>query len=572
MQDPKHVAQILEKIAILMSLSKQNGFKAEAYRRGAMVVAALGDRLASLIAEERLREVEGIGASLCKQILEIWSTGESTLATKLEAEYPPGAAELALLPGMTLRRMRTLHEQLGIKSLDELREACASQRVRGLPGFGPKTEDKLRESLARAAEPASSGPKRLLLVDAIVLAKHLELELCEAGAAESVQLAGAARRGEESIDELDLVVVSSEPDAVWETLGRLTAVVALDPVAASAQLAAGVWLRVHLSEPEQAGAQLLAATGPAAHLAALRARAREHELELTDAALLRRGKPARAGASEAAIYHALELAYVPPELRVDGREVAEAAQHGWDDLLEPSDVLGMVHCHTTFSDGKDSVDAMARAAEALGMKYITITDHSPSAHYARGVELDRLKRQWDEIAEVQERVNIRILRGTESDILADGSLDYPDEILEQLDVVIASIHSRLKMDPEAMTERLVRAMRLPLFKIWGHALGRLLHQRDPIQCDVPRVLDALAESNGAVEINSDPNRLDLAPEWIPHARERGIPFVVSVDAHSTRGLGVFPFGVTMARRGRLKRSDVLNTLGADAFAARVRPM
>jgi DNA polymerase (family 10) len=262
---------------------------------------------------------------------------------------------------------------------------------------------------------------------------------------------------------------------------------------------------------------------------------------------------------------------VPPEQRNGSDEIERARSDGFADLLATEDLRGAVHCHTTYSDGKNSIEEMARAAEALGMQYITITDHSPSAQYAGGVTLDRLKQQWDEIAEVQERVTIRILRGTESDILADGSLDYPDAILEQFDVIIASIHSRLRMDRAAMTERLVQAMKLPVFKIWGHALGRLLLQREPIDCDVPAVLDALARSPGAIELNSDPHRLDLPPAFIPQARAAGIPFVVSVDAHSTRGLSVSPYGVRMARRGGLRRHEVLNTLAAADFAARVQP-
>jgi len=263
------------------------------------------------------------------------------------------------------------------------------------------------------------------------------------------------------------------------------------------------------------------------------------------------------------------LPWVPPELR-GGRD--DLDPHGYADLLTPESVVGMVHCHTTYSDGRNSIEEMAQAADALGMQYITITDHSPSAHYARGVTLDRLKEQWDEIARVQETVRVRILRGTESDILADGALDYPDEMLERFDIVIASIHARHKMDRAQMTARLVRAMGLPIFKIWGHALGRILLSRDPIDCDVPAVLDALAGARGAIEVNGDPHRLDLPPIWIPHARERGIPFVVSVDAHSTRGLGVLPTGVQVARRGGLRRHEVLNTLPATEFAARVRPV
>jgi DNA polymerase (family X) len=240
-------------------------------------------------------------------------------------------------------------------------------------------------------------------------------------------------------------------------------------------------------------------------------------------------------------------------------------------LITLVDLRGMVHCHTTYSDGKDSVEAMARAAEALGMQYLTITDHSVTASYARGLSLDRLRRQWDEIARVQEKVTVRLLRGTESDILADGSLDYPDGILEQLDVVIASIHHRHRMDAQQMTRRIVTAMRHPCFKIWGHALGRYVLRRPPIDCDVEEILDAMTTARAAIEVNGDPHRLDMEPRWIREARRRGLKFVVSSDAHSVADLSYLRWGVDMARRGWLTRQDVLNTLDLDAFQAAVRP-
>jgi DNA polymerase (family 10) len=275
--------------------------------------------------------------------------------------------------------------------------------------------------------------------------------------------------------------------------------------------------------------------------------------------------------TEHELYAALGLPLVPPELRRGEDELSLAVRANFDQLVRAEDIKGMVHCHTSYSDGRNSIAEMAAAAQALGMQYLTITDHSPSAHYANGVSIDRLKQQWDEIAAVQESTPVRILRGTESDILADGSLDYPDSILEQFELVIASIHARHRMDRAAMTARLTRALSLPMFKIWGHGLGRILNHRDAIDCDVYAVLDALANSRGAIELNSDPHRLDLPPEWIPAARERNIPFVISVDAHSTRGLGVLRYGAIMARRGGLTRSDVLNAEPAERFAALVRP-
>jgi DNA polymerase (family 10) len=231
----------------------------------------------------------------------------------------------------------------------------------------------------------------------------------------------------------------------------------------------------------------------------------------------------------------------------------------------------MTHCHTIYSDGQNSIEEMALAAQAMGMKYLTITDHSPSAFYARGVNIDRLLAQWDEIARVQEKVKIKLLKGTESDISADGSLDYPDSVLERFDIIIASIHARHKMDSDQMTRRLLRALKLPWFKVWGHPLGRLIQSRPAFDCRMEEVLDVVAESRAAIEINGDPHRLDLEPRWIRQARQRGIKFIVSTDAHSTRGLGNLQYGVAMARRGWLAREDVLNTLSAEEFMKAVHP-
>jgi len=277
-------------------------------------------------------------------------------------------------------------------------------------------------------------------------------------------------------------------------------------------------------------------------------------------------------ASEEDLYAALGLAYVPPELREDAGEI-EAARDGTlpEDLVRLEDVRGLVHCHTTWSDGRATLEEMARAADALGAEYLTVTDHSRSAGYAGGLDEDRLRRQWDEIARVQERVKVRLLRGTESDVLEDGALDYPDRVLEALDVVVASVHSRMKMGEDEMTRRLVRCMSLPVFKIWGHPLGRLLLERDPFACRVEEVLDALAGSRGAVEVNGDPHRLELEPRWLRAAAARKIPVVLSVDAHATSDLGYLRWAVGAARRGWVRRGQVLNALPFERFRAAVRP-
>jgi DNA polymerase (family 10) len=277
---------------------------------------------------------------------------------------------------------------------------------------------------------------------------------------------------------------------------------------------------------------------------------------------------------EKELYEALGLPFVPAEVReanVDDRD-------DYSDLVTEADIQGFVHCHSTWSDGRHSIEQMVRAAAERGAKFITITDHSKTAHYAGGLDVDRLRRQWDEIDEVQDAVGnelgIRILKGTEADIVSDGAIDWPDHILEELDVVIASIHSRYKQDEDAMTARVLRALRYPIFKIWGHPLGRLVPSRKPIPLRIEEVLDALAESEGggAIEINGDPYRMDLEPKWCKEARARGLPFVLSVDAHSMPELRNVRIATALARRAGIRRGDVLNARAADAFAKAVSPI
>jgi DNA polymerase (family 10) len=407
--------------------------------------------------------------------------------------------------------------------------------------------------------------ERVRVGDALAEAEPMVEWLARHPAVQRVELGGSLRRWRELVADADVLVASDDAAAVLAHLSSYPPVVQTESQTARSarvRLASHLHVDVHVVAPGEFAPALLRLTGSPAHLLQLAKRAAARAVALDAPA-----------ADEAEIYARLGLPFIAPELREDRGEV-EAAGDGAlaSDLVTLADIRGMTHCHTTYSDGTNSIEEMARAADAMGMQYLTITDHSPAAHYARGVTLDRLQRQWDEIASVQERVKVRLLRGAESDILEDGALDYPDEILERLDVIIASIHSRLKMDEAAMTRRLVTAMRLPLFKIWGHALGRLLLEREPFACRVEEVLDAIAGSRAAVEINGDPHRLDLAPEWVRAARARGIRFVISTDAHSVGGLrNNLRFGVHTARRGWVRRGEVLNTLDADDFARAVRP-
>jgi DNA polymerase (family 10) len=558
-QDARQIVLALEEISALLDYSGASRFKVIAYARAAEIVNSLGSELGPLVEQRRLEDLDGIGSTLSRQIDELWNLGTSELLTKLRSELPEGVGELMQVRGLTPKRIRALSDALGIRSAQQLRDACRSGLVRAIKGFGEKTEARLLVACQRWLDRDKVISEPMLLTDALELSALVQKRLLEV--TERAEPVGALRRGEETMRELEFVVLGDVARALTH-LTSLRQVLRVDLEKGVAYLTHGFLLTLHGASPENLGNALFLATGNAAHVNAIAARAADQSVALGDIEF----------GDEASLYASVGLSFVPPELRAGTSELAEATQHDFGELVELSDVQGMVHCHTTWSDGKNSVAEMALAAHELGMKYITITDHSPSAFYARGVALDRLKEQWDEIAAVQETVPIRILRGTESDILADGSLDFPDAILEQFDVLIASIHSRHKMDRAAMTERILRALTLPWYKIWGHALGRILNHRDPIDCDVPAILDALAGARGAIELNADPHRLDLPPAFIPLARERNIPFVISVDAHSTKGLGVLRYGVTMARRGGLSKREVLNTESEEKFAALVRPV
>jgi DNA polymerase (family 10) len=570
MLDKHAIARSLREIAGLLALKEgENPWKVRAYENGARAIEAFGaEDLEALVEKKRLTDIKGVGASIAGVIEELSGTGRARLLDELRAEMPDGVLELAQVPGVGPKKAQALVRGLGVRSAAELRRACADGRVAGLKGFGEKTAQKLLEGIERWEK----REQRMLLVDALEVAEPLVAYMRQIVA--PCELAGSARRWRETVADLDLVAGSREVAAVMDHFVKFPSVLVVEArgdTKCTVRLANGLAVDLRVVPPEDFATALHHFTGSPAHHVKLRGRARARGMTLSEWGLMR-GDEKILVSSEAELYARLELPYIPPELREDAGEF-EAVERGerFDDLIAMEDVRGMTHCHTTFSDGKNTVEEMARAADALGLQYLTITDHSPSAYYAQGVTLDRLKQQWDEIARVQEKVKVRLLRGTESDILADGALDYPDQVLRMFDIVIASIHSRFQQDEDAMTRRIVAAMKQPLFKIWGHPLGRLVQRREPVACRVEEILDAAAASKAAIEVNGDPHRLDLEPRWIREARKRGIRFIVSTDAHSVRELQYLRFAVGTARRGGLRRGEVLNTLGADEFMQTVKP-
>jgi DNA polymerase (family 10) len=555
------VAAALQEIAQLMDLKGgQFRFKAKAYNAGARAIQGVAD-LDRLVREDRLTTLPRIGDALASQIKQLYLTGESSVLNGLRQEFPKGVIELSSVPGLSVEKIKQLDET-GISSIAQLKAAAENGRLETLKGFGPKTAQRL---LSQLSTPVQKPKRRLHLHHAWSTADQCVEYLQAIDDVIDVSVAGSLRRWEETIGVIDMVASAKDPAAVVERFQEFPLVLSsqLDgPNACVAQFADGaqVWLTV--VPPQEFGITLFAKTGSQAHIEKIKDYAEKKKVNF-----------ARLPRTEEQLYKRLGMAYIPPELREDAGEIEAAlAKKLPEDLVTEADIKGVVHCHTTYSDGIHTLEAMVRGAEEMGMKYITITDHSPTAIYANGLKVDRLKRQWDEIDEVQEKVSIKILRGTESDIVASGKLDYPDEVLEKFDVIVASIHARYKMDAEKMTERITTAMREPVFKIWGHGLGRLLQRRPPFECDVERILDVIAESRAAIEINGDPYRLDLEPRWLREARKRKIKFVVSTDAHSVKAMNNIKYGVAMARRGWITRKEVLNTLNTTTFAKAVKPV
>ena len=562
------IARALSETADLLALTGREPFRARAYARGAQVLERLGDPdFERLVAEARLTTLAGIGPGLSAVIAELARAGRSETLEKVRGALPAGARDLGRIPNLGLRKIQALHAALGVETVGALRAACEAGRVRTVKGFGEKTERRILESIRAldASGQETPAPSRVLLPQALDAAERVLAYLRAVPGVTAAEVAGDLRRWTETVDRLVVVLASPMPATALDRALASPLLVSpgtRDGLTARATVVTGLPLELRVTTPDGWAAALLAATGSDAHLRALGPLARERNVDLRRAP----------GQDEAQLYRRLGLPYIPPELREGAGEV-EAARAGTlpDDLVTLEDMQGLVHCHTVYSDGRHTIEQMARAADALGLRYLTITDHSPTAFYANGLDVSRLHAQWDEIARVQERVSVRLLRGTESDILADGALDYPEAILEQLDVIIASIHARHRMDADRMTARIIRAMRHPCFKIWGHALGRLIPSRPPIPARVEEILDVIADSRAAIEINGDPHRLDLEPRWVRAARERGIRFVISADAHASGELRNLTYGVAMARRGWVRRGEVLNTLDADAFVRAVAP-
>ena len=577
---PLDVAQILREIGQLLQLKGENPFKTRAYEMGADAFLAMPadpeapGGLSERVKKGTLGELAGVGKAIDTKVTELVRTGRLEYLEKLRAEFPGPALELMKVPGLGPKRAAILLRELQPASVEAVAEACRAGRVRELKGFGEKMEQQILEGLKEYQARGERRPLWETRPQALLLLERIKA----AAGVVRAELAGSVRRFAELNADVDLVASIAKAglhEPVMEafaTAPEVAQVLSRGDTKCSIRLRTGLQADLRVVPDAQFATALHHFTGSKAHHVKLRGLARDQGLTISEYALARIDNgEALSITSEAELYRKLGLAEVPPELREDRGEIEAAKANALPELIREQDIRGYVHCHTTWSDGADSIEDMARAALARGKEFITISDHTHAAHYAGGLAPERLKAQWDAIAEAQERVpQVRILRGSEVDILEDGRLDLPDETLEALDVVICSVHQRFSLDEEGQMKRLRKAIAHPRFQIWGHPTGRLIGERAPIPARWQELIELCAEHGVVVECNGSPRRLDFGAELLLEARKAGCLVSCSVDAHATKELDYLPWAIGTARRGFTERARVVNARGSAQFLAALR--
>jgi DNA polymerase (family 10) len=563
--DQRSAARVLEQIAAFLELKGDNPFRVRAFTTAARTLAAFPGDLGPALADGSLATTRGIGPATLQIVSELVTSGRSSILEELREQVPPGLVEMLQISGLGVAKIRQIHQQLGIESLPELEEAARDGSLAKLPRFGTKTAQNILKSIAFLRR----GTDAKLSHHAAAEAAALQAGLERLPGVERAIVAGDIRRRTELAKQPVLAVVAEvQPAELFKRLAQLPGVqefAGQDERQVTLRFVGGDSARIVVTTPVNAGAVLIQATGSDAHLAELASRATATGFSLTGAALWR-GSEFVATPDEASFYRALGLSEIPPELREGRGEVEAASRHALPALLELRDLQGLLHCHTNYSDGSNTIEQLAEACRAAGYGYVGITDHSQSAAYAGGLSPEDLLRQVDEIDATNARMTgFRILKGIEADILGNGALDYDDTTLGRLDFVIGSIHTRFSMNESEMTARILAAMDNPNLTIVGHPTGRLLLSRDPYPLSLDKVFAKAAETGVALEINADPHRLDLDWRRLREARDAGVAISIGADAHNLAGLKHVEYGVAMARKGWLTRTDILNARPVEEF-------
>src|SRR5437867_5900939 len=565
------IAGILEQIAALLELKGENPFKVRAYTNAARAIETFGGNIPDLQDEEAVAKIPGIGKSIALKIKELAATGSLKYLEDLRAEFPGAILELFSISGLGAKKIKALYERLRVSSIEQLHQACEAGRVAELPGFGETTQAKICKAIEERTRHAGYFQFGQIAHEAETLRNDL------AGHPDALQvdIAGSYRRRKEIVHDVDLLVATKKPEAITKFFvsHRLVeSIIAQGPTKSSARLRSGVQCDLRVVSTAEYPFALAYFTGNKEHNIELRSRALQRGWTLNEYRLAsvpvdskaKKKKPVKKipkVRDETDLYRAVDLDFIPPELRENWGEFEAAEKHSLPKLVEKENLRGTFRCHTTASDRHNSIEEMAEAAQALGLEYLGIADHSRSSIQANGIDEPKLRFQIATIRKLNEKLHgFRLFAGIECDILRDGSLDFPDDVLTQLDYVIVSVHSVFNLSETEMTQRVIRAIENPLVTMLAHPTGRLLLKREPYQIDIPAILDAAARTGTWIELNSAPKRLDLDWRWWPLAKQKGVKCVINPDAHRTERLQDLWFGIGSARKGWLTKGDVVNCL------------
>lgn len=568
--DKDQVAEVLVSIGTLLELKGENPFKTRAYANAARAIEATSEPLAKLIAENRLGEIKGVGDAIQKKITELVTTGKLAYYEDLKASTPPGLLAMMEIPGVGPKKIKVLYDELGIKSVEELEKACQDGRVAKLKGFGEKTALNICEGINRRRSFASKH----LLGDTLQVAQEILDDLRAHPDVTRCSEAGSLRRRKEIIGDIDLLASSKQPGAVIDFFTQrpgILNVIAKGETKASVLLEGGIQSDLRVVSDTEFPFALMYFTGNKEHNIVMRQRAIQRGLRLNEYGLFRSKEETRDAKllvkcdAEEDIFQELGLHYVPPECREDMGEFALAEKQAFPRLIQWTDLKGSLHNHSTWSDGRMTIEHIATAMRELGLAYWAITDHSKSSIQANGLDAGRLRQQLKEIKALNQRladegIDFRLLTGTEVDILAEGKLDFPDDVLAELDVVVASAHQRLALDEAQNTKRIIRAAENKYVHILGHLTGRLLLDRDPQKMNIREIIDACAANGTRIELNATPDRLDMDWRHWQYAKSKGVKCVINCDAHRFEHAGYLRLGADVARKGWLTKEDVINTL------------
>jgi len=568
--DKDQVAEVLVSIGTLLELKGENPFKTRAYANAARAIEATNEPLTKLIAENRLGEIKGVGDAIQKKVTELVTTGKLVYYEDLKASVPPGLLAMMDIPGVGPKKIKVLHDELGLASVEELEKACQDGRVAKLKGFGEKTALNILDGINRRRSYATKH----LLSDALLLAESLLDDLRAHSDVTRCSEAGSLRRRREVIGDIDLLVSSKHPAEVIDFFTHrpgILNVIAKGDTKASVLLEGGIQSDLRVVTDAEFPFALMYFTGNKEHNIVMRQRAIQRGLRLNEYGLFRSKEETRDPKllvkceTEEDIFEKLGLHYVPPECREDTGEFAVAEKQPFPRLIQWSDLKGSLHNHSTWSDGHMTIEQIATAMRELGLAYWAITDHSKSSFQANGLDAARLRQQIKEIKALNQQLadegtDFRLLTGTEVDILAEGKLDFPDDLLAELDVVVASAHQRLALDEAQNTKRILRAVENKYVHMLGHLTGRLLLERDPQKMNVREIIDACAANGTWIELNATPERLDMDWRHWQYAKSKGVKCVINCDAHRLEHVGYLRLGADVARKGWLTREDVINTL------------